>query len=120
MIRIGVHNAERVLFEDPLVWRSIPDLSNLRDQWAISKISPELKPTGRRAIINLLESATENHEKQLSVYFKQEVKIERIYANSVKNIELSINDQIDIDDADIYTGISSYREGDKIKLTLWR
>jgi len=117
---IGIENAERLIFESYDLWKLIPDLAHHRDQWALSKISPHLRPTGIRAIIGLLQDLNDSHIKSISDHFGTEVTIDKFSPGSVRNVEFKIEDSPDLSNFSFYTGFSSTREGDDIKITFWR
>lgn len=119
-INIGVHNAESLLFFDPKPWGSIPDLRRFRDQWALSRMSPHLRPTGRLAVIEFLEAALPRHERALSAHFGVEVTIDKARHETVRNESFDINEHPPMDSTWEYSGFGTHREGDTIKITFWR
>lgn len=119
-MKINISNAEQLLFNDASAWKCIPDMAHHRDQWAFSRTSPHLKPTGRRAIIDFLMEAGERHERALSAHFGSEVTIDKFDPSPVKNIEFSVDDPPDMSQMSDYSGFSSHREGNIVRMTLWR
>ena len=119
-IKIGIHNAESVLFLDPKPWATIPDLIRFRDQWALSRMSPHLKRTGRLAVLDFLEAAGPAHEMALSSHFGADVTIDKAHHETVRNESFGINDHPPMDGTWEYSGFGCHREGDTIKITFWR
>lgn len=119
-MRIGMGNAEEVLFYDERAWRHLPDLVAHRNQWAISKMSPHLRPTGIRAIMDFLGAAGPEHEKALSDYFGTEVTIDKFDARSVRNLEFVVGETPEFSSLSNYTGFCSHRDGEAVKITFWR
>jgi hypothetical protein len=119
-MRIGIGNAEKVLFGDQGAWRHMPDLSHHRAQWAFSKTSPHLRPTGVRAMMDFLAEVEDRHAAALSDYFGEEVTIDKFDPSPIRNVEFDLGDPPDLDFASNYTAFSSHREGDIIKITFWR
>lgn len=119
-MKIGIGNAEDTLFQDAKAWRHIPDLAPCRDQWAFSKTSPHLRPTGIRAIMDFLSSASKRHEEALSLYFGTEVTIDKFDPSPVRNVEFQIGEKPNFDGISRYTGFSVYRDGQKASVTFWR
>lgn len=115
-----MHNVERLVFENPAPWKDMSDLGHLRHQWAVSRMSPDLKPTGRRAMIEFLESAGEAHERALSRHLGYEVTIDRVSYGSVRNVEFEVGEEPDLEGLCLYSGFSSYRDGDRVVVTFWR
>lgn len=117
---IGIENAEKLIFEDRALWKHMSDLAHYREQWSFSKISPHLKPTGTRAIIGFLQDLDDSHIRIISNYFGLEVTIDKFNPGSVRNVEFKIEDEPDLEDMSFYTGFSTTREDNTIKITFWR
>lgn len=118
--RIGPHNAEEALFADPTPWRLMPEMSGFRDQWALSRMSPELRPTGRRAILEFLEACTDRHELILSAHFGSEVTIDRASHKAVRNLTFGLEEHPPMAGTWDHSGFGCHRDGDNISITLWR
>lgn len=119
-MRIGIGNAEEVLFQDQEAWGHIPDLAPHRHQWALSRMSPHLRPTGLRAILDFLDAAGPEHERRLSAYFGSEVTIDKFDPKSVRNLEFSVGEEPDLGSLTNYAGFCSHRDGERVKITFWR
>lgn len=116
---INIQNVEDVIFQEPEVWKQMPDLIHLRDQWRMSKISPVLRAMGKKALLDFLKNSKNKHENALSLHFGQAVTIDKIDRNLVKNLELSVDEEDFVTD-ELYTGLSVYRKQNKIYITFWR
>ena len=119
-MNINIQNVEDVIFYDSEVWKKIPDLIHLRDQWRMSKISPILRAMGKKALLDFLKISKNTHEKALSLHFGQAVTIDRIDRHLVKNLELSIGEDFSMESDESYTGFSTYRKEDKLYITFLR
>lgn len=119
-MKIGIGNIEKMVFEDQSAWLNMPEMAGYRDQWAFSKMSPHLKPTGVRAMMDFIAASDQRHEAVLSDHFGEEVTIDKFDPSPVKNIEFDLDEPPDLSLMSDYTGSSSHREGDRIKITLWR
>jgi hypothetical protein len=119
-MRINFQNVEDLIFHDKNVWKSIPDLIHLRDQWRMSKMSPILRALGRKSLLDFLRSAKKMHEDAMSMYFNEMVTIDKIERHLVKNIEFELDDEAELEFNDIYSGFSVFRKKDKISITFWR
>jgi hypothetical protein len=119
-MRINFQNVEDLIFHDKNVWKSIPDLIHLRDQWRMSKMSPILRALGRKSLLDFLRSAKRMHEDAMSIYFNATVPIDIIELHLVKNIEFGLEDEAELEFNDIYSGFSVFRKQDKISITFWR
>lgn len=119
-MRISIGNAEETLFQDRKAWKHIPDMRAYRDQWAFSKTSPHLRPTGLRAIADFILAAEERHEKALSSHFGTEVTIDKFDPSPIKNVDFMIGEEPDLEPASNYTGFGVYRDGERAWITFWR
>lgn len=118
MLVLNILNVERLIFQDDEIWKSMPELSGMRDQWRISKLSPSLRPTGRRAMHDFLKAAKNKYEGVISEKLGCEVTIDRIDNRAVTNLELNSLDDMQVEG--FYSGFATYREGDRVFVTLWR
>lgn len=118
---INIINVEELVFYDKEVWKGMPELVHLRDQWRVSKMSPALRGMGKKAISDFLKIAKGKHEATLSKRFGMEVTIDRIETRVVKNMEISASEEFpDIDPEIDPNGLSVHREGERVFLTFWR
>jgi hypothetical protein len=120
-MKINIQNVEELIFQNKEIWKKMPEMSHLRDQWRMSKMSPVLRALGRKSLLDFLRSAKGAHEDILSEYFKTTVTIDKIERSIVKNIELDVQEEDpSFEFEDIYTSFSTYRNKDKIYITFWR
>jgi hypothetical protein len=119
-MRIGPHNAEELLFTDAAPWNLMPEMRSFRDQWALSRMSPELRPTGRRAILEFLEASTTRHEGILSAHFGSDVTIDKASHKAVRNVTFGLEDHPPMDGTWDYSGFGCHRDGDNTSITFWR
>lgn len=117
---MGVTNIEEILFHDAPAWRLMPDMARFRDQWAFSRMSPALRPTGRAAVLDFLNAATSEHEAILTKHFGRPVTIDRADRRSVANIEFDAANPPDLEEMSVYSGFGSFRKGDRVYVTFWR
>ena len=110
MIRINIQNVEEIIFQDDKMWREIPDLRYLREQWKLSKISPILRAMGKKSLLEFLNKAKKEHENAISKYLATSVTID--------NVELDLN-LIEAQES-LYSYFGTYRKKDKIYITFWR
>lgn len=121
MVRINIENVEELIFQNKEIWRKMPDLVHLRDQWRISKMAPMLRSLGKKSLLEFLRNVKKQHEDIISEHLKDEVTIDKIERHLVKNIEFSIeDDDVIFDSHEIYTGFASFRKEGKMYLTFWR
>lgn len=98
----------------------MPELAHIRDQWRLSKMSPDLRPTGARALSDFLRSARGRYEGEISERLGCEVTIDNIDTRTVRNLEITREQELpEIHDGP-YSGFATYREGERVFITLWR
>jgi hypothetical protein len=119
-IRLGVKNVEALVFEDPAAWRKMPHMRRFLDQWSVSRISPDLRPTGRAAVLDFLDSADQEVENVLSAHFGREVTIDKVGRKCVLNTQFDIDSPPDMEEMSRFSGMGSYRKGNALYLTFWR
>lgn len=117
---ISIANVEDLVFQDSKAWKNIPDMKNFRDQWAFSRTSPSLRPTGKAAIMDFLFNAEPRHEEALSIYFGQRVTIDRMDRRTVANIEFDAEKPPELSHMSMFTGFGCFRKEDRVFVTFWR
>lgn len=125
MLNVNIQNVEKIIFENDQVWKKIPDLVYLRDQWRMSKMSPVLRALGKKSLLEFLNKIKKDHEIAISNYFNTSVNIDKIDYFLVKNLEFSIEDaelELNLIEAKtpLYSYFGTYRKNDKIYITFWR
>lgn len=117
---INIQNVEELIFTDKNIWKRMPELVHLRDQWRISRMTPMLRALGRRSLLDFLKSAKGTHEDILSDHFGTIVTIDKIETNIVLNKTIALDEDLCFEDLDMYTGVSAHRDRDKLHITFWR
>jgi hypothetical protein len=117
---IGPKNVEELVFMDSKIWRRMPRMSGYRDQWSISLLDPSLRPTGRKAMLDFLMESGPEEERALSDHFGTEVTIDNLDARCVKELEFVVGDEPDFESFHPCHGLATTRDGDIVKVTLWR
>ena len=68
MVEINIHNIEEVIFNDSNLWKKLPDLRHIRDQWKLSQMSPVLRAMGQKAKLDFLNKSKKAHEDIIAKY----------------------------------------------------
>jgi hypothetical protein len=120
-MRINIQNVEEMVFMNKDVWRKMPEMTYLRDQWRMSRSTPMLRSLGRKSALDFLSKAKNHHEHLLSEHFGEEVTIDRIDRHLVKNMEFEAEcELVDFDLEEHYTAFSAHRDENKVYVTFWR
>lgn len=125
MIEINIQNVEEIIFKNDEIWRELPDLRHLREQWRMSKISPILRAMGKKSILDFLNKAKHEHEVIISKHLGTSVTIDRLDYHLVKSVEFPIEDaELELNYLEaqqpLYPYFGTYRKNDKIYITFWR
>ena len=125
MIKINIQIVEDVIFKNDKIWKELPDMIHLRDQWKLSKISPVLKAMGKKALLDFLNKVKKEHENIISKHLNTSVTIDKLDYHIIKNLEFSIQDaelELNLIEAQepLYSYFGTYRKKDKIYITFWR
>jgi hypothetical protein len=121
MININLQNVEELIFQNKELWRKMPDLVYLRDQWRMSKMTPMLRALGKRSFLDFLNKVSKKHEDIISEHFGQPVTIDKLDRHIIKNITYSIDDAEDcLFWEETYPYFSTYRKENRIYISFWR
>lgn len=112
-------NAEELIFYDSNIRNIFPEFHQLFQQWEFSKLSPALKPLGKKSILDMLNSLTKEHIDKLSGYFKTEVTIDKIDYHTVKNIQVSLDELSEIQ-LEGLKNLALSRKGNQIYICSWK
>lgn len=125
MIKVNIQNVEEIIFKNDKIWRDLPDLRYLREQWRLSKVSPVLRALGKKSLLDFLNKVKKDHESIISKHFGTSVVIDKIDYLLVKNMEFDIEDaelELNLLEAKqpLYSYFGTYRKNNKIYITFWR
>lgn len=125
MLTINIQNVEEIIFQNDKIWKSIPELQYLREQWKLSKISPILRAMGKKALLDFLNKAKEEHELAISKFLNTTVTINKIDYQVIKNMEFDLEDaelilNILDEQEPLYSYFGTYRKENRLYVTFWR
>jgi len=121
MISINPDNIEELIFYDKNVQKLLPHHKPLFDQWQLAQQIPGLRSLGKRTVLGLLNALSGEDIEVLEASFKDDIKIEKIDYNIVKNYKFpldEIQDRLCEIDQNGYMAIS--RGKDHVYICLWR
>lgn len=125
MVRINIQNVEEIIFQNDQIWRDLPDLRHLREQWRLSKISPALRAMAKKSMLDFLNKSKKSHEDIISKHLGTTVTIDKLDYYLVKNLDFPIEDaelELNLLEAEtpLYSYFGTYRKKDRIYITFWR
>jgi hypothetical protein len=118
-MKIDLVNAEELIFYDSNIRNIFPEFHQLFQQWDFSKLSPALRPLGKKSIVDFLNALTKEHNDKLSEYFKTKVTIDNLDYSIVKNTQISLNELSAIHLAGL-SNIAISRREDQIYICSWK
>lgn len=120
-MNINFQNVEDLIFQNKELWRKMPDLIYLRDQWRMGKMIPMLKSLSKKSIIDFLSKVSNDHEKIISDHFNCPITIDKLDRHVIKNVQYSIEDAEDcLFSEETYPYFSTYRKGNQVYISFWR
>lgn len=121
MLKINAKNVEELVFYDKKLQKLLPEYANLFNQWTMCKKIPVLRSFGKKAVLDFLNSA-QAAIPVLSVYFEQDVALDRLDYNIVKNFDFSVNSLEESLNSceDTLNYFSICRNQDTVSITFWR
>lgn len=120
MLTINLQNIEDLVFLDKKLQSQLPEFRHFFDQWRLAQHAPALRPMGRRAMLDLLNSL-DNHNALLSRYFGTSVTIDKLDYHLVKNYDFPLEGiETEINKVEGYMNFSAYRDKDHFYISFWR
>lgn len=114
MITIDLNNIEELIFYNSSLQSKLPEFQNLFNIWKFS-ITNNLKPLGKKVILDFINSLKDEHIKIIGEYFNDEISIGILDYHIVKNIKICEEGCV----AGFVNAVV-YRDKDEINLTFWR
>ncbi len=119
---ITFQNVEKLVFIDSELRKLLPNFKTTFYNWAIAQKESGLRPMAQKMLIDFVNKISKEDISILSDYFHEEVKVEKIDANVVNHMEMSIynaenylNSQTILKEA-----LLAYREDEQLYISVWR
>jgi hypothetical protein len=120
MLIISLQNIENIIFTDKKLRKKLPTHKNEFYKWDFSIRNAGFKSMGLTAILEVLNSLSGEDLLILKNYFDQDVEIEKMATNLVKNysdqaecLEYTIADEY-------FNNFLLFRKNDTVDITFWR
>jgi phosphopantetheinyl transferase (holo-ACP synthase) len=119
---ITFQNVEKLVFMDSELKKLLPNFKTIFYNWAIAQKESSLKPMAQKMLIDFVNKVSKEDISVLSDYFHEEVKVEKIDANVVNHMEISIYDAENYLNSQtiLKEALLAYREGEQLYLSVWR
>ena len=124
MINLNFSNVEELIFYDTDIQNLLGnEMFSIFEQWKMSKRIPYLKSIGQQAILDFINTITDDQIEILENYFGKKVFIEKLNYKIVKNLKIPINKKYICEELckiEGYSYYTTFRDEDYIHLTFWK
>jgi hypothetical protein len=121
MLEINLNNVEKLLFYNRKAQTLLPEHTHLFDQWRLSRFLPAMRPVSKRAVLQLLQSITDDQLARLSKHFGMPVTLDTVENKLVKNLEFSLDDaELGMNETDMFPFMSISRDRNNVYISNWR
>ncbi len=90
---LQINNIEELFFEDKLLLKKFPSLTDVYNQWLMGKRATALRFLSQKSCLEVLEKLnTEDNLAILSKYFNEKVDIKPIEYHTVRNYKIPLSE----------------------------
>lgn len=124
MIQLNFSNAEDLIFFDNEVQNLLPiEMFSIFEQWRMAKRIPYLSSLGKQAILDLLNTLTDDHLLILERYFGEKIEVEKLNYTVVQNFTIPLSESEICESLCELKGMnyfSTWRDDKNLYITFWR
>jgi chemotaxis regulatin CheY-phosphate phosphatase CheZ len=118
---LSLSNVEELVFSNKRVVASLPQYKSLFDSWLLSKRVSHLRNLGHRAILDFLESVSEDEVEIISIVNNIYLHYQKISFKRYKNLNSKINEvEKDLLNVSNFIDMCVYRKKDEVRVFLWK
>jgi hypothetical protein len=118
---LSLSNVEELVFSNKRVVASLPQYKSLFDSWLLSKRVSHLRNLGHRAILDFLESVSEDEVEIISIVNNIDLHYQKISFKRYKNLNSKINEvEKDLLNVSNFIDMCVYRKKDEVRVFLWK
>jgi hypothetical protein len=121
---LNLTNVEEVIFYDTEIQKVFPaHYFSLFEQWRISKRIPAMKSLGKQALMDFLNTITDEEVVRLEEYLGERIRVERLNYSLTTNLKLPLADQgacgalCQLQD---FGNLTVWRDDQFLYVTFWR
>jgi hypothetical protein len=119
-MRINLKNVGDIILSDSRVKQLLPDLSHHFDAWKLGVLVPALRPTAKKAALDMLEALDGDRVEVLEKHFGEKITVESVSYNIVKTVEIPISDlEFELQKHDGFQ-VCLTTDGENASVTFWR
>lgn len=119
MITLNFASVQELVFQDPNVQALLIECQDLFQQWKLGQIVPALRPTARKAELDLLNRLTKDQIRTLENYWGKPVEVERLDYSMIKTLTVKLEEAQD-QLAGLEGEIFLYRDADNVYIGAWK
>ena len=124
MLDLNLTNIEELVFYDREVQKLLPDtFFSVFEQWRIAKRLPMLSSVGKQAVLDFLNTVTDQEIETLELYFGQKINVEKLNYSVSINIKVPLSKESEICNqlCDInFNYFSTWRDEEYLYISFWR
>jgi hypothetical protein len=95
----------------------------LFEQWRLAKRMPFLREIGRQAVLDLLNSLTQEEIAALEIYFEDKIVVEKLNYSVAINLKVPLSDSLvcqELCRLEGFRNLSTWRDDEHLYVSLWR
>jgi len=125
MLDFNFSNIEKLIFYNKEAQQILPpSYFSIFEQWRIAKRLPMLGGIGKQAVLDLLNSLTEEDVKTLEIYFGDKILVQKLNYNITRNIKIPLAESAEICnklcEITDFNYFSTWRDDEHLYISFWR
>lgn len=124
MLQLNFSNAEELIFFDSEVQNLLGiEMFSIFEQWRMAKRIPYLASLGKQAILDFLNTITDDDLMVLENYFGEKIEVEKLNYTIVQNFTIPLSESQICEHLCVMEGLnyfSTWRDRDNLHITFWR
>lgn len=124
MLYLNFSNAEELIFWNTKVQNALPPhMFSIFEQWRLAKRVPYLKPMGKQAVLDFLNTLTDDEIEILEDHFGEKIVVEKLNYSVAMNIKIPLNDTKVCEElckVEGFNYFSTWRDDEFLYLVFWR
>lgn len=124
MIYLNFSTIEKLIFYDKDAQKFLPPhMFGLFEQWRLAKRLPMLKDLGKTALLDVLNSISDDDVNLLEQYFGERIFLEKLNYSLVRDIKISLTDNKICEilcEVEGFNYFTTWRCKDYLHITYWR
>lgn len=122
MLYLNFSNVEELIFWNTDIQKLFPEhMFSLFEQWRLAQLHPFLRELGKQAILDFLNSLTDEDIDVLEEYLGEKIVVERLNYNIAINIKMPISKACEkLCEVEGFNYFSTWRDDEHLYLSCWK